>query len=58
VFGSLFLKLDAGGAHLGGVPAVSGHALFVTMAWIAVTLTCGAVAAVSLARIVRASAVK
>jgi hypothetical protein len=56
VFGSLFLTLDAGGAGLGGVSAVSGHALFVTMAWIAVTLACGAVAAVPLARTVRASA--
>jgi MFS family permease len=56
VFGSLFLTLDAGGARLGGAPATSGHALFVTLAWIAVTLACGAVVAVPLARTVRASA--
>jgi MFS family permease len=56
VFGSLFLTLDAGRAAQGGVSAVSGHALFVTMAWIAVTLACGAVAAVPLARTVRAAA--
>jgi hypothetical protein len=56
VFGSLFLTLDAGGAGLPGAPAISGHALFVTMAWIAVTLACGVVAALPLARTVRASA--
>ncbi|HEY2489422.1 MAG TPA: hypothetical protein VGI37_07950, partial [Streptosporangiaceae bacterium] len=55
VFGSLFLTLDAGGAGLRGGSAASGHALFVTMAWIAVTLACGAAAAVPLARTVRAS---
>jgi MFS family permease len=59
VFGSLFLTLDADGAGLPGAPgapAISGHALFVTMAWIAVTLACGVVAALPLARTVRASA--
>ncbi|HEY1666443.1 MAG TPA: MFS transporter, partial [Trebonia sp.] len=56
VFGSVFLTLDAGRASASGVPAASGHALFVTLAWIAVTLACGALAAVPLARTVRASA--
>lgn len=55
MFGSLFLTLDgAGGAGMSPSGA-SGHALFLTMAWIAVTLACGAVAAVTLARTVRAS---
>src|SRR5579862_8826107 len=53
VLGSLFLTLDA---RSGPVAAVSGHAVFVTLAWVAVTLTGGAVAAVPLARAVRASA--
>ena len=61
VFGSVFLTMDADGAaaarrSAGDISAVSGHALFVTMAWIAVTLACGAVAAVPLARTVRGSA--
>jgi hypothetical protein len=33
----------------------SGHALFVTLTWIAVTLACGAAVAVPLARTVRAA---
>jgi hypothetical protein len=53
VLGSLFLTLDARSA---GAAAVSGHAVFVTLAWVAVTLACGALAAVPLARTVRASA--
>jgi len=53
VFGSLFLTLAA---RPGGAPVVSGHAVFATLAWIAVTLGCGALAAVPLARTVRASA--
>jgi MFS family permease len=57
VFGSLFLTVGAGGAAgRATVAAASGHALFVTMTWIAVTLACGAVAAVPLVRTVRASA--
>jgi len=55
VFGSMFLTMDAGGTRLGELSASSGHALFVTMAWIAATLACGAVAAVPLARTVRTS---
>ena len=57
VFGSLFLTLDAGatGPRAGRDPPSSGHAVFVTLAWIGVTLACGALAAVPLARTVRAS---
>ncbi len=55
VFGSLFLTLDAAGRGAVGRRSrlSSGHAVFVTLAWIAVTLACGAVAAVPLARTVR-----
>jgi MFS family permease len=57
VFGSVFLSLGADGAAApGGVSAVSGHALFVTLALVAATLGCGAIAAVPLARAVRATA--
>ena len=56
VLGSLFLTLDARPSGAAGVAAVSGHAVFVTLAWIAVTLACGALAAVPLARTVRAAA--
>jgi MFS family permease len=56
VFGSVFLTLAARPADAGGVPAVSGHAVFVTLAVVAVTLACGALAAVPLARTVRAAA--
>jgi hypothetical protein len=59
VFGSVFLTLDTvAGAGAGAAPhisVISGHAVFVTLAWIAVTLACGAAAAVPLARTVRAS---
>jgi MFS family permease len=55
VFGSLFLTLAARPSGAGGVAAVSGHAAFVTLAWVAATLACGALAAVPLARTVRAS---
>jgi hypothetical protein len=68
VFGSVFLTLDAGGAagggagpgaaSIGNISVISGHAVFVTLAWIAVTLACGAAAAVPLARTVRASAAR
>jgi hypothetical protein len=53
VLGSLFLTLDA---RPGTAAAVSSHAVFVTLAWVAVTLACGALAAVPLARTVRAAA--
>jgi Major Facilitator Superfamily len=52
VFGSVFLTLAA---RPGDAPVVSGHAVFVTLAWVAATLACGAVAAVPLARTVRAA---
>ena len=44
-FGSLFLTLDAGRG-----PVPSGHALAVTMSWLAAALLLGAVAAIPLAR--------
>jgi MFS family permease len=53
-FGSLFLTLDAG---LGlSRPAVSGHALAVTMSWLAVAMVLAVVAGISLARTVARSA--
>jgi hypothetical protein len=55
VLGSLFLTLDA---RPGTAATVSGHAVFVTLAAIAATLACGAVAAVPLARTVRAAGTK
>ena len=57
VFGSLFLTVDgSGAARAAEVSATSGHALFVTLAWIAVTLAAGAAVAVPLVRTVRAAA--
>lgn len=57
VFGSLFLTVDGSAtARAAEVSVTSGHALFVTLAWIAVTLACGAAVAVPLARTVRAAA--
>jgi MFS family permease len=57
VFGSLFLTVDGSAAvRAAEVSVTSGHALFVTLAWIAVTLACGAAVAVPLARTVRATA--
>jgi hypothetical protein len=55
VFGGVFLTLAA---RPGGAPTVSGHAVFATLAWIAVTLAGGALAAVPLARAVRAAGAK
>ena len=49
VFGSLYLTLGQPGRG----PQASGHALFITLAWVAVTLACGVVAAIPLARVVR-----
>jgi hypothetical protein len=54
VFGSVFLTLDA--RTTGSQSAISGHALFVTLTWIAVTLACGVAAAAPLAKTVRAAA--
>ena len=56
VFGSVFLTLNAG--RTGSLPEISGHALFVTLTWIAVTLACGTIAAAPLARTVRAAALQ
>jgi hypothetical protein len=56
VFGSVFLTMDADGTGHSDVSVISGHALFLTLAWIAVTLAGGAAAAVPLARTVRATA--
>ncbi len=56
VFGSLFLTLDADGSAGASVARASGHAVFVTLLWIAGTLACGVVTAIPLARTVRASA--
>jgi MFS family permease len=50
-FGSLFLSLDSGPA----VPAVSGHALAVTMGWLAAAMVFGVVAGIPLARTVAAA---
>jgi hypothetical protein len=56
VFGSLFLTVDgSAAASAAEVSVTSGHALFVTLTWIAVTLACGAAVAVPLARTVRAA---
>jgi MFS family permease len=53
-FGSLFLTLDArsGGA---GVPEISGHAIAVTLSWVALATACGALAAIPLTRTVLAA---
>jgi hypothetical protein len=53
VFGGVYLTLGA--ARAGALPQVAGHALFVTLSLIAVTLACGVAAAVPLARTVRAA---
>jgi hypothetical protein len=50
-FGSLFLTLDTR-----AVPAVSGHAIGVTVAWVAIVLLAGVATGASLARTVRAAA--
>ena len=52
-FGSLFLTLADGRA--GDVPAVSGHALAVTMSWLAAAMLLGVVAGIPLARTVAAA---
>jgi len=54
VFGSVFLALDGSGS--GSLADISGHAAFVTLAWIAATLAVGALTAVPLVRTVRGSA--
>jgi MFS family permease len=47
-FGSLFLTLDTDGGT--ATPAVSGHALAVTMSWLAAAMLLGVVAGIPLAR--------
>jgi hypothetical protein len=54
VFGSLYLTLDAGQPSL--APQASAHAIFVTLAWVAVTLACALAVALPLARVVRTAA--
>ena len=50
-FGSLFLSLNTGRGAAS--PAVSGHALAVTMSWLAATMLLAVVAGISLSRTVR-----
>jgi MFS family permease len=52
-FGSLFLTLDSG--HGAAVAAVSGHALAVTISWLAAAMLLGAAAGIPLARTVAAA---
>jgi MFS family permease len=52
-FGSLFLTLEAGRA--GSVPGVSGHALAVTMSWLAAAMLLAVAAGIPLARTVAAA---
>jgi hypothetical protein len=52
-FGSLFLTLDAGGGA--SRPAVSGHALAVTLSWLAGAMLLAVVAGIALARTVAQS---
>jgi MFS family permease len=52
-FGSLYLTLDAGGGR--AVAAVSGHALAITLAWLAVAMVFGVAAGTPLARTVAAA---
>jgi hypothetical protein len=47
-FGSLFLTLDSPG------PVASGHALAVTLCWLAAVMVFGVIAGIPLARTVRA----
>jgi MFS family permease len=56
-FGSLFLTLDTPGhAIASSVPRlVSGHALAVTLGWLAVVMLCAVIAAIPLARTVAAA---
>jgi MFS family permease len=52
-FGSLFLTLDAERGP--AVPAVSGHALAITLGWLAAAMVFGAAASIPLARTVAAA---
>jgi MFS family permease len=54
VFGSVFLTVDARGAAAASVRASSGHALAITLAWVAVMLALGTAAAIPLTRTVLA----
>jgi MFS family permease len=52
-FGSLYLTMDA--EHGAAGPAVSGHALAITLGWLAAAMVCGAAAGIPLARTVAAA---
>ena len=52
-FGSLYLTLDANRGHT--VAAISGHALAITLVWLAVATAFGVAAGVPLARTVAAA---
>jgi hypothetical protein len=55
VFGSVFLTLDSGGATATAtrhISEISGHALAITLGWVALTTAIGVAAAVPLARTV------
>ncbi|HEX6521540.1 MAG TPA: MFS transporter, partial [Streptosporangiaceae bacterium] len=54
-FGSLFLTLDAQRSPGSAVPLASGHALAVTMAWVAVAMVFSVAAGIPLARTVAAA---
>ena len=55
-FGSLYLTLDADRGRAAGAAAVSGHALAVTLVWLAIAVAFGVAAGVPLARIVGTAA--
>jgi hypothetical protein len=55
-FGSLYLTLDADRGRVAGPAAVSGHALAVTLVWLAIAVAFGVAAGVPLARIVGTAA--
>jgi len=56
VFGSVFLTLDSGGATVTRhISEISGHALAITLGWVALTTAIGVAAAVPLARTVLAA---
>jgi uncharacterized membrane protein affecting hemolysin expression len=55
-FGSLFLTLDTGrGTTTSTTSAVSGHALAITMSWLAATMLLAVAAGIPLARTVAAA---
>jgi hypothetical protein len=54
-FGSLYLTLDANDAGGAVVSAISGHAIAVTLCWVALATAFGALAAIPLTRTVLAA---